>query len=119
MIVLHTPNLTASRHYYSNALGFEELPGDCFACGTTVIALRADVSQRPVGAMRARGYRYLTVQVWDADAEYQSAMGLGALDGFAPRTMGDVARFGFVRDPDGNWMEISQRASLTGLLPPG
>jgi hypothetical protein len=23
-----------------------------------------------------------------------------------------------VRDPDGNWIEISQRASLTGALPP-
>jgi hypothetical protein len=23
-----------------------------------------------------------------------------------------------VRDPDGNWIEISQRRSLTGALPP-
>ena len=29
---------------------------------------------------------------------------------------GDVARISFVRDPDGGWIEISQRASLTGAL---
>ena len=29
----------------------------------------------------------------------------------------DVARYGFVKDPDGNWIEISARASLTGVAP--
>lgn len=28
-----------------------------------------------------------------------------------------VARFSMVRDPDGNWIELSQRGSLTGPLP--
>jgi lactoylglutathione lyase len=27
-----------------------------------------------------------------------------------------VARISMVRDPDGNWMELSQRASITGSL---
>jgi hypothetical protein len=30
--------------------------------------------------------------------------------------LGSTARISFVRDPDGNWIEISQRASLTGTL---
>jgi lactoylglutathione lyase len=68
--------------------------------------------------MRAPGYRYLTVQVWDCDEEFARAVEGGGTAGMAPRTMGEVARFGFVRDPDGNWLEISQRASLTGPLPP-
>jgi lactoylglutathione lyase len=29
-------------------------------------------------------------------------------------TLGEVARISFVLDPDGNWIEMSQRASLTG-----
>jgi lactoylglutathione lyase len=67
--------------------------------------------------MRGPGYRYLTVQVWDADAEYEAIVATGGDGASPPRTLGTVARFGFVRDPDGNWLEISQRASLTGALP--
>lgn len=42
---------------------------------------------------------------------------MGVWAGAAPVTLGKVARICFVRDPDGNWIEISQRASLTGKLP--
>ena len=35
----------------------------------------------------------------------------------APRNMGRVARMAMVADPDGNLLEISQRASLVGALP--
>jgi lactoylglutathione lyase len=34
----------------------------------------------------------------------------------APVTLGTTARISFIRDPDGNWIELSQRASLTGSL---
>jgi hypothetical protein len=37
----------------------------------------------------------------------------------SPFTLGSTARISFVADPDGNWIEISQRASLTGDLSPG
>ncbi len=38
--------------------------------------------------------------------------------GQPPRTIGQV-RYSFVRDPDGNWIELSERASLTGKpVPP-
>jgi lactoylglutathione lyase len=30
--------------------------------------------------------------------------------------LGDVASISFVRDPDGNWIEVSQRKSITGSL---
>jgi lactoylglutathione lyase len=33
-------------------------------------------------------------------------------------TLGSTARISMVRDPDGNWIELSQRASLTGSLEP-
>jgi catechol 2,3-dioxygenase-like lactoylglutathione lyase family enzyme len=117
-IVLAASNLQAARHHYGTALGFESLGDNTFVCGETRIELQHDPAQQPVGDMRAPGYRYLTVQVWDADKEFEAAVALGATPGMAPRTMGAVARFGFVRDPDGNWLELSQRASLTGPLPP-
>ena len=46
-----------------------------------------------------------------------SCIAAGARDGHEPFTHGDVARYGFIRDPDGNWIELSQRASITGPLP--
>ena len=95
----------------------EPKPG-LFQSGETRLFLTRDATTARSGTMRAPGYRYLTVQVWDADAEYDRIVERGGEGAMPPRTMGDVARFGFVRDPDGNWLEISQRASLTGPLPP-
>ncbi|HBK11323.1 MAG TPA: VOC family protein, partial [Gammaproteobacteria bacterium] len=40
----------------------------------------------------------------------------GGAEGMAPVRLGDVAYISFVRDPDGNWIEISQRKSITGSL---
>ena len=33
-----------------------------------------------------------------------------------PRVLGDTVRYSFVRDPDGNFIEVSQRASLVGSI---
>jgi lactoylglutathione lyase len=66
--------------------------------------------------LRALGYRYLTVQVWDVDAEHAGIVARGGTEGRPPVTLGTTARVSFVRDPDGNWIEVSQRASLTGAL---
>jgi lactoylglutathione lyase len=118
-VVIAVSSLASARAYYGRALGWEERSEATFACGETALFLREEATIEPRGdAMRAAGYRYLTVQVRDCDAEYKAILERGGTSGMAPRTMGAVARFGFVRDPDGNWLEISQRASLTGPLPP-
>lgn len=110
-------DVAAGRRYYAEALGLESAGDDTFRCGTTRVHLVHDQSQPPTGELRAAGVRYLTVQVWDADGEYARVVSHGGTGAMPPRTSGAVARFGFVRDPGGNWLEISQRASLTGPLP--
>jgi Protein of unknown function (DUF1524) len=70
-----------------------------------------------VGSMRAVGIRYVTFQVRDCNAEHRRFMSMGVWEGASPVTLGEVARISFIRDPDGNFIEISQRASLTGPLP--
>ena len=62
-------------------------------------------------------FRYLTVQIFDADESCNDIVARGGRLGRAPVSHGDVARYGFVCDPDGNWIEISARTSLTGILP--
>jgi lactoylglutathione lyase len=111
-------SLERARQYYEHGLQLEAVGDDGFRCGTTLLRLREDPRQPPTEQMRGVGIRYLTVQVFDADAEYAGIVERGGTGAMQPRTMGAVARFGFVRDPDGNWLEISQRASLTGPLPP-
>lgn len=109
-------SLAASEQYYGEALGFERLAPGRFQCGDTQIWLEEDTRQGPTGELRGPGYRYLTVQVWDVDAEHAGVLERGGTEGAPPRTLGQTARISFVRDPDGNWLEISQRASLTGEL---
>jgi len=40
----------------------------------------------------------------------------GVREGFAPITLGDVARISMILDPDGNWIELSRWASIVGSL---
>lgn len=83
--------------------------------GTTTLVLHP--GGEPVGPVRSRGFRYLTVQVWDVRAEHANLLQLGWREWIAPRKLGETAYISFVVDPDGSPIEISQRASLTGPLP--
>ena len=50
----------------------------------------------------------------DDDAGQRLALARGGEEGQPVTVLGDTVRYSFVRDPDGNYIEISQRASLTG-----
>jgi len=119
----------AFEHFYGEALNAERLSASRFKLGESVIsfqndpaAVRAQKSPSAsaadvIASMRAVGMRYITVQVRDVDAEHRRFMSMGVWEGAAPVSLGAVARISFIRDPDGNFIEISQRASLTGPLP--
>jgi len=119
----------AFERFYGEALGGERLGAGRFRIGQTIVsfakdsdARRADKAppssaQDVVRTMVAVGFRYITIQVRDCGNEYARLKSLGVWEGAPPVTLGEIARIAFVRDPDGNWIEISQRASLTGKLP--
>jgi lactoylglutathione lyase len=107
----------AFHRFYGHGLGLEPAGANTYRCGDSLLRFTAD-SHAPVdAAWIGRGFRYLTIQVWDVDAEHRGILERGGTEGRPPVTLGDVARISFIRDPDGNWIEISQRASLTGQLP--
>ena len=85
--------------------------------GTTVIAVEHDPSAPPTGQRDALGFRYATIQVRDVVRAHSHVVSLGFEEGLAPFTLGSTAAISFVRDPGGNWWELSQRANLTGPLP--
>jgi len=109
-------DLNAARAFYGGALELPEVPGNGFRCGDSLLFLRHDPLAKPVGAMRALGFRYLTIQIYDVEAAHKAILGRGGTEGAPPRRFGDTAYVSFVRDPDGNWIEISQRAELTGPI---
>ena len=102
--------------FYGNALQLPACGENAYRLGDSVLLFEEDPSAVRSEAMRAPGYRYTTIQVWDVDAEHAGILARGGEQAQAPLTLGRVARISFVRDPDGNWIEISQRASLTGSL---
>lgn len=85
--------------------------------GETRLAVKSAPGRAPTLGRDGLGIRYLTVQVRDVVAAHAEALAAGMAEGMAPIRLGDVAAISFVRLPDGDWIELSQRASLTGPLP--
>lgn len=85
--------------------------------GETVIDVVDVPDREPTTVREGTGIRYLTIQVRDLDAAHAHAIAHGAVEGLAPLRLGDTAYVSFVLLPDGDWIELSQRASLTGPLP--
>jgi lactoylglutathione lyase len=119
-LVLGVRDESAHHDFYARVLGLTAFAPNRYRLGRSVLSFEhdpdvpSDAPDTNNRKMRAPGFRYMTVQVWDVDAAHRQIVGRGAMEGFAPRTLGAVARISFVRDPDGNWIELSQRASLTG-----
>lgn len=110
-------DLARTMVYYRDVLGFaEEAPGRV-RCGDSVL-LFEERDDAPSGFAQAqRGWLYLTVQIRDCDAETARVEERGGEVVVRPMNLGEVARMAMVRDPDGNLLEISQRAQWTGPLP--
>jgi hypothetical protein len=120
-ILLKVNDPAAHDRFWTHAMQFERAGNGRYRCGDSlvVVAERGTVEHRGAherGSWRGPGYRYMTVQIWDCLAEYEGILARGGTSGGEPRVLGDTVRYAFVCDPDGNHIEISQRATLTGSL---
>jgi lactoylglutathione lyase len=112
-------DLAAHRRFYREVLGFSEeawIPGAAFRAGESLLLVEQSPDAPSDASMDGRGWRYITLQVFKVDDEHAQALGLGAREALAPLTLGTTARISMIRDPDGNWIELSQRASIVGRL---
>lgn len=113
-------NVDAHRRFYMQALGLEEGPpagaAATFRAGDTVLIVEQSPDAPDDADMEGRGWRYITFQVFAVDRDHAHALAHGAREARAPVTLGTTARISMIRDPDGNWIELSQRASVTGSL---
>ena len=107
--------------FYTKAAGGKGIGGHRYKIGETIFAtfrhpLARRVKPAPmanllevVKAMAALGIRYVTLQVKNCDAAFKEFTDAGAAIGVAPANFDNVARAAFVRDPDGNYVELVQR----------
>ena len=118
-IKLKVRDLEAHKRFYREALGLEEVAhahGAAFRAGETVILLEESNDAPADAPFQGPGFRYITFQVFKCDDEHAHILKHGGREAMPPTTLGSTARISMVRDPDGNWIEISQRASLVGSL---
>jgi predicted enzyme related to lactoylglutathione lyase len=107
--------------FYTQALGATPIGHARFKLGDTIIAIFHEAETKKaialpfanalevIKGMAGLGIRYITLGVKDCDASYASLTGAGATVALPPVNFGTVARIAFVRDPDGNFIELAQR----------
>ncbi|MCS3447589.1 MULTISPECIES: VOC family protein [Bradyrhizobium] len=112
-------DLAAHCRFYGDILGFTEQSwsgGPAFRLGDSLILLKEYAAATVDPVRQARGWRYITLQVADIDAVHDKLRAKGVREGLAPVTLGEVARISMILAPDGNWIELSRRASIVGSL---
>jgi lactoylglutathione lyase len=114
-ISISTPDPERMLEFYRVALEFETNGPDSVRCGDSVVTFIEGPGGSDIDDYARMGYRYLTVQVYDADAEMAAVVERGGRVAREAVNFPGVARYGFVADPDGNWIELSARTQLTGV----
>jgi catechol 2,3-dioxygenase-like lactoylglutathione lyase family enzyme len=112
-------SLSEHRKFYRDILGFAEQSwsgGLAFCLGDSLLLFEEDGAATLDPVRQAAGWRYITLQVADIDAVHGELRSKDVREGLAPITLGDVARISMILDPDGNWIELSRRASVVGSL---
>ena len=118
-VAMGVRSLSEHRRFYGDILGFAEQSwsgGPAFRLGDSLILFEEDRAATVDPVRQARGWRYITLQISDIDAVHDELRGMGVREGLAPITLGDVARISMILDPDGNWIELSRRASIVGSV---
>jgi lactoylglutathione lyase len=108
--------IDAHRSFYRDALGLVEEATGAFRAGESLLLCEQHPNAPADAEMPGPGWRYITFQVFQVDDEHAAAVANGGREALAPVTLGTTARISMVRDPDGNWIELSQRASIVGRL---
>lgn len=112
-IVNAVRDMEAARRFWVEGLGADEIEPGRFRSGTSLVRCVVEPDLTRPTERSAPGFRYITVQVQDVDAAWQHLVDLGFHGEMAPFTLGDIARISFVRDFDGGYVEVSQRAEFT------
>ena len=113
-VCIKTSRIELYQKFYQDALECRAISANTFRLGESVIFLQRDPDASKVGHWVDKGLRYFTIHVRQIDDTYAALMNAGVEQGEAPYSIEKIARISFIRDPDGRWIEVAQRASLAG-----
>ena len=114
-VLLRVNDPKAHDRFWTEAMQYERAGDGRYRCGDSLIVIAEQGKVEHRGSQwRGLGYRYTTVQVFDCVSEVAGIVARGGTPSGDVRVLGETVRYAFVCDPDGNHIEISQRASLTG-----
>ncbi|HKY90697.1 MAG TPA: VOC family protein [Nevskiaceae bacterium] len=113
-ITVRSPDPERLMRFYVDAMEFERRDAFTACCGDSLLFVEEGPGGSETEDFIGPGFRYLTVQIFDADRACEEVVARGGRLARSPIDFRGIARFGFVKDPDGNWIEMSARASLTG-----
>ncbi|MCP3857957.1 MAG: VOC family protein [Actinomycetia bacterium] len=113
-IVNATANLGEARRFWVNGIGGTEIGPGRFRVGDSIVGCVEELDLTRPTNRRAPGFRYLTVQVQHVDEAWPRLVEMGFVGETPPVSLGETARVSFVRDPDGGYLEVSERAEFTG-----
>ena len=116
-ITVRTPDPKRMMGFYVDVMEFERVGPFTARAGDTMLFVEEGPGGSETEDFVGPGYRYLTVQIFDADQSMKDIVARGGRIAREAVSFKDVARYGFVKDPDGNWIEMSARTSLTGIKP--
>lgn len=112
-VELQVSDLDAAARFWGHALQCPSPSPNKFLVGDSLVILRlGSPAAEPPTTWIGQGWRYLTIQVQDCREEHKLALQRGAIEAAPPRDYGGVAVVSFVRDDDGNYIELSERTSL-------
>jgi hypothetical protein len=107
----------ALARFWREGLGATPVDGGSgLRVGTSIVLPEQDDAAPRDAPFDGGGWRYVTLQVFGCDSAHAAALAHGGREALPPSTHGDIARFSMVKDPAGNWIELSQRKSLVGTL---
>ena len=122
-VKLAVNDVAAHRRFYTEAFGLPEERwegGAAFRAGESLLIVEpSDDAPKPGARPGGKGWGYITFQIFKVDQEHAFVLAHGGREALAPVTLGETARISMVMDPDGNRIELSQRASIVGSLEPG
>jgi lactoylglutathione lyase len=114
--VVAVPDADAQARFLVDGMGAHESHGG-LRVGDTQLFLEEAESGSPTTPPCRRGFVYLTMIVHDCAAAHARLLSAGATHSLRTLRLEDRCLFSWVRDPNGNWVEIVQYADLSGPLP--
>lgn len=112
-VVNATADLAEARRFWVNGIGGTEIAPGRFRVGDSIVhCVEEPGLEKPVDR-KGPGFRYLTVQVQHVDEAWSRLVDMGFVGEMPPTSLGTTARVSFVRDPDGGYLEVSERAEFT------